>query len=99
MAYDSLAALEKAAEHYQQAIRYRLMSGNVFGVAQIHQQMALMFERTHRLPDALEYARAAMDGYEGFGRAAAGKVREIRELIRRIEISMAGPSPGRADPP
>lgn len=64
---------------------YRETQGNVYGASQTRFNVALAFAQSGRPHDALEYARAALRGFESFGERAAAEAQRARQLIGMIE--------------
>jgi len=60
----------------------------VYHAAVARYNVALNLARAGRLPDAWEYAQAALRNYETYGQGAAEEVQETRELIDAIEKAM-----------
>ena len=54
----------------------------------IQASAARAFAQAGRFIDALDYARAALCGFETFGPRAAGDIQEAQRLIVEIEASM-----------
>jgi tetratricopeptide (TPR) repeat protein len=86
--YDGAGDLDRALRHYQEAIRYDEVQGNLYGAAQTRNNVALALRGAGRLPDALLYAQAALRNWETYGDAAAADIQDARRLITRIEQAM-----------
>jgi len=80
--------IDRALPHFRDSIRYMETQGDVYGAAQIRYNVAVALFRANRLPDALEYARAALRNFESFGPRAADKIAQTRQLIAAIESAM-----------
>lgn len=83
--YDSVGGLERALQHYRDAVRYYEAADDLYGVAKNHYNIALVLARAGRFPDALEYARAALHNYETFGDGAAADIQDTQNRIALIE--------------
>ncbi|NJL28228.1 MAG: tetratricopeptide repeat protein [Thermoanaerobaculia bacterium] len=83
--YRTAADTDRAVVHYRDAIRYREKQGNVYGASNTRFNVALALAQAGRLQDALEYARAALRGFESYGESAAGDIQKTRQVIEVIE--------------
>ncbi|MEM9294120.1 MAG: tetratricopeptide repeat protein [Acidobacteriota bacterium] len=83
--YHTAVKTDRAVEHYREAIRYREAQGNVYGASQTRFNVALALAQAGRPHDGLEYARAALRGFESFGERAADKIQQTRQLTEAIE--------------
>jgi tetratricopeptide (TPR) repeat protein len=88
--YDDAGDLERCLHHFREAIRYFEAAGDVYHAAVARRNVALTFARAGRFADALDYARAALCGFETFGPRAAGDIQEAQRLIAQIEAGMRG---------
>lgn len=88
MIYSNAGEVDRALEHYREAIRYREMQGNLYGAGQIRYNVALNLVRGGRLAYALEYAKAALRNYESYGERAAADIEDTKKLISRIEKAL-----------
>ena len=86
--YRGAGDLDRAVHHYRESIRYEEMQGNVYGAAQTRFNVALALMDAGRLPDAREYALAALRNYQTYGDRAAADIQETQRLIARIEQAM-----------
>ena len=86
--YGDAGDTDRAVAHYRDAIRYREKQGNVYGASGTRFNVALALAGAGRPQDALEYARAALRGYESYGESAAGDIQDTRQLIERIEQNL-----------
>jgi len=85
--YGDAGDLERSLHHYREAIRYFEAAGDVYHAAVARRNVAIAFAQAGRLADALDYARAALRGYESC-HSAAGDIRDTQGLIARIEAEM-----------
>ena len=83
--YGTAGDTDRAVAYFHEAIRHRETQGNVYDASSTRLNVAVALAQSGRLHDALEYARAALRGYESFGQRAAGKIQRTRQLIGTIE--------------
>ena len=83
--YFSAGDPDRAVAHYREAIRYRETQGNVYSASLTRRNVALALAQAGRPHDALEYARAALRGFESFEERAAADAQKTRQVIERIE--------------
>ena len=83
--YRDAGDLARSLRHYRESIRYDEQAGNVYGAAQDRYNVALVFMDARRWQDALDYARAALRGFQTFGARAAQGIQDTRRLIAHIE--------------
>lgn len=76
--------LNRALPHYRQAIHYEEEQGNLFGAAQTRLDVARALHLAGRQADALEYAHAALRGFEAYGDSATEMIQETQKLIEKI---------------
>ena len=77
--------LDRGLLHYRQSIQLEEGSGNLYGAAESRFNVALALLRAGRREDALEYAEAALRGYESYAdRAASENIERTRWLIGKI---------------
>ncbi|MCY2953058.1 MAG: tetratricopeptide repeat protein, partial [Planctomycetota bacterium] len=91
--YRRAGDIDRALPHYRDAIRYMETQGDVYRAGGGRFNVAIALRQANRLPDALEYARAALRNFETFGPRAADMIAKTRQLIAAIESAM-GPKPG-----
>ena len=91
--YGNAGDTDSAVAHYREAIRYRETQGNVYNASLTRRNVAVALAQAGRPHDALEYARAALRGFESFGERAADWIQRTRQLIGMIE---KGPRGGKA---
>jgi tetratricopeptide (TPR) repeat protein len=82
--YDDAGDLNSALSHYQQSLHFEEMQSNLYGASRTRFNLALAFCRVGRRADALEYAKAALRGFEGYGERAAAEIKMTHGLIVEI---------------
>jgi tetratricopeptide (TPR) repeat protein len=82
--YGDAGDLDRALPHYRQGIQYREIQGNLYGAAQTRFNVAVGLLNAGRRTDALEYAEAALRGFESYGERAAEMIEQTRGLIAEI---------------
>lgn len=82
--YQGMLDIESSLDHSRQAIREHESNGNLLGASQSRYNAAMTFLIADRRDDALEYAQAALRGFEGYGEKAAAEVEKTRQLIEEI---------------
>ncbi len=75
----------RGVEYYRDAIRYREKQGNGHGASRTRINVAVALVAAGRLQDALEYVRAALRGFESYGKSATVDIQKAHELIELIE--------------
>ncbi len=88
LTYERAGDLDRALPHFREAIRYWEAAGDLYNAGNARFNVAIALARAGRLPDALEYARAALRNFEPYGQGAAEMIRRARELIAEIEGEM-----------
>ncbi len=83
--YRNRSDIDRALPHFRDAIRYEEQQSNVYGASSTRFNVALALGQSRRPRDALEYARAALRGFESLGESAAEMIQRTRQLIGRIE--------------
>jgi tetratricopeptide (TPR) repeat protein len=83
--YGRAGDLDRALPHYRQSIQLMEAQGDLYGAAQTRFNVAFHLHSTGRGADALEYARAALRGFESFGDRAAEMIERSRGLIAEIQ--------------
>jgi tetratricopeptide (TPR) repeat protein len=76
--YKNVGDLEQALSHYREAIRYYEMAGNLYDAGDVRFNFAIALAKANRLPDALEYARAALRNFQ--------ECHGAEELIQKTEV-------------
>ena len=82
--FHSAGDLDRAAHHYRESIRYEEAQGNLYGAAQTRFNVAIALYIAGRRADAVEYAEAALRGFEPYGAGAAEDIEDTRRLIAEI---------------
>ena len=88
--YGDASDLDRALTHYREAIRYLEAAGNLYVAAQTRYNVAYDLANVGRLPDALDYAQAALRNYSTFGDRAADRIQKTQQLIAQIEQARRG---------
>lgn len=83
--YGAADETKYSVTHFCEAIRYREMQGNFFSASGARFNVARVLAQAGRPQDALEYARAALCGFESFGERAADWIQQTQQLIGEIE--------------
>lgn len=89
------AARERASPVYQrsgealpgstrQAVQLYEQAGDLYGAARTRLNVAIALARAGRRADALEYAEAALRGFEPYGAGAAEDIENTRRLMAEI---------------
>jgi hypothetical protein len=71
--------------HYRESIRYFEGGGDNYHAAVTRFNIAATLVEAGRFPDALEYAKAALRGYESYGQRAAAEIEQTQGRIAWIE--------------
>jgi len=87
--YRNAGQLERALEHYNQAIHYKEQAGDLYLAGQIRFNVAIALANNDRPREALLYARATLHNFEPYGQGAAEDIDNTKELIISIEQSLA----------
>lgn len=90
--YGEAGELDRAVAHWHDAIRHREKQGNLYEAARARSNIAIGLANAHRLPDAREYALAALRNFETFGDRAADKIANIHDLLADIDHHLTQPS-------
>lgn len=89
--YGDAGDYDRAMLHYREAIRLKEASGNLYTAANTRRNVAIDLANAGRLPDALEYANAALRNFVTYGEAAAEMIQQTQELIAEIKQAMQAP--------
>ncbi|HEV2854341.1 MAG TPA: CHAT domain-containing protein [Thermoanaerobaculia bacterium] len=84
MIYQGMGDVESSLSHSRQAILEHERTGNLFAASQSRSNTAVTLLIADRRADALEYAEAALRGFEGYGEKAAEEIERTRQLIAKI---------------
>jgi tetratricopeptide (TPR) repeat protein len=82
--YADAGYLDPAVQHLREAIRYQEVQGNFYDAARSRFNVSLALFSAGRRTDALDYAEAALRGFESFEERAAGEIEETRRLIAKM---------------
>lgn len=83
--YGAAGDLDRALHHYREAISLNEKSGDIYSASRSRVAIAVELAVANRLPDAREYARAALRGYETYGDSAAYMIAKTQQLLTDIE--------------
>jgi len=83
--YGNAGDIDRALPHYREAIRYHEGAGNLYAAAQTRFNVALALADSGRVPDAREYARAALRNFETYGAGAAEMIQRTQQLLARLD--------------
>ncbi len=83
--YLNAGDIDRAMAHFRDAIRYEEKQDNVSGASVTRYDIAIGLSDAGRPQDGLEYARAALRGFESYGDSAAERIQQTRQLIEIIE--------------
>jgi tetratricopeptide (TPR) repeat protein len=81
---------DSAMYHLLKSIRYAQSAGDLYSAAQTQYNVALALMRAGRLPDAREYALAALRNYQPYGASAAADVQKTLDLVADIAKAASG---------
>ena len=70
--------------HLRQALQLFEEAGDLYGAAAARFNVALAFSDAGRRADALEYAEAALRGFESYGERAVEEIEKTRGLIAEV---------------
>lgn len=84
LAWSATGDLDRAVQHYRESIQLKEQAGNIYGAALTRFNMARDLVNTGRRADALEYAEAALRGFESCGERAGGWIEKTRRFITEI---------------
>jgi len=82
--YGDAGDFDRAVQHYRESIQLKEESGNLYGAAETRRNMAIALLNAGRRADALEYAEAALRGFESYGERAAEEIEKTHGLIAAI---------------
>jgi tetratricopeptide (TPR) repeat protein len=85
--YRNAGDFGRAVQHYREAVQRFEEAGDPFKAAQTRFNVAIALLNAGRQADALEYAEAALRGFESFGERAAEEIERARGLIAEIRGS------------
>jgi tetratricopeptide (TPR) repeat protein len=76
--------LDRALHHFRQTIKFCEVRGNHYTATCTRFNVAIALLSAGRRADALEYANAALRGFESYGDRAADNIQKTRKLIEDI---------------
>ena len=82
--YSDAGDLDRTVSHYREAIQRFEQAGDLYNAAQTRFNVAIALLNTGRREDALEYAEAALRGFESYGERAKKMIEKTRGLIAEI---------------
>jgi tetratricopeptide (TPR) repeat protein len=82
--YGDAGDLNRAMQHNRESILLKEWSGNPYSAAQTRFNVSLALYNAGRRADALEYAEAALRGFESFGERAGAEIEKTRGLLAKI---------------
>jgi len=82
--YGSAGDLDRAVQHYRETVQLDEKAGNLYGAAETRFNVALALFYGNRRADALDYAEAALRGFESYGERAGEEIEKTRRLIAAI---------------
>ncbi len=84
MIYSTVGNVKRTVAHLRDAIRYLEKQGDVYKASKARFNVAVALANAGRPQDALEYAKAALRGFESYDESAADMIQRTRQLIERI---------------
>lgn len=82
--YGDAGDLDSAVQQFRAAIQFSEQASDLYRAAQIRFNVAVALFDAGRRVDALEYAEAALRGFESYGERAAEMIERTRRLIAEI---------------
>lgn len=82
--YQEAGDLDRAVRHYRESIQLKERARNLYGAALTRFNVARALFIAGRRADALEYAEAAVRGFEPYGSGAVEEIEKTRRLITAI---------------
>jgi tetratricopeptide (TPR) repeat protein len=76
--------LDSSVQHYRRAIQLNEQAGDLYNGAKSRFNVAIVLLNADHRADALEYAEAALRGFESYGERAAEVIEKTRGLIAEI---------------
>ncbi len=83
--YKNIGGIDAAMPHYQEAIRLSGNSGDHYRAAETRHNVALALLQAGRRADALDYARAALRGYQRYGERAQRDIEQAQAMIDHLQ--------------
>ena len=85
--YDDIGQFDQALPHFQESIRLKEGADNHYGAALTRENVAIALLQANRHADALDYAQAALQGFQRYGERAQRNIDKVQTLIRRIQAA------------
>lgn len=82
--YSDAGNFDRAVQHLREAVQHLEKAGNLYTAAITRFNVAVAFSDAGRRADALEYAEAALRGFEPYGARAAEMIEKTLRLIAKI---------------
>jgi len=82
--YTAAGDFDRAVQHYREAVQRFEEAGDIFNAALTRRNVAIALLNAGRRADALEYAEAALRGFESFGERAGEMIERTHRLIAEI---------------
>ena len=82
--YGTAGDLDHAVQHFRESIHLKEQADDLYGAAQSRFNLAIALFTASRRADALEYAEAALRGFESYGERAGDRIEMTRGLIAEI---------------
>jgi tetratricopeptide (TPR) repeat protein len=76
--YHDAGDLDHALSHYRDSIRYNEVADNLYGAALTRYNVARALVQVGRITDGLEYAHAALRGFETYGDRASEEIHNVQ---------------------
>ncbi|HIJ73515.1 MAG TPA: CHAT domain-containing protein [Candidatus Hydrogenedentes bacterium] len=86
--YGQLGDLDRALDHFREAIRYREIQRDLLYAGRVRSNVALFLHDARRSSEAREYALAALRNFETYGPRAAHWVGKTQKLVANIEAAL-----------
>lgn len=83
--YGDAGDLDRAVQQFREAVQLHEQAGNLYSAAETRSNIAITLSNADRRADALEYAEAALRGFESYGDRAAAEIERTRGLIAMIQ--------------
>ena len=79
--YSAIQQPQQALQHFQEALRYHLLRGDVYAAGMTRFDIAITLNLYGNRAEAWQYARAALEDYQRADQDAA----HVRQLIAELE--------------
>jgi tetratricopeptide (TPR) repeat protein len=83
--YQNIGQVDAALRHYQKGISLFERAGDHYNAAATRENVALALLQADRRADALDYARAALQGFQRYGERAQHDIDKVQALIDHIQ--------------